>query len=283
MPLPDTVKVEIMNVDLTDLTPVPRWVDTLLKLHLPDRQVIAAIEAQTNRSEEKRRRWARYLAHLHDTHQCDVLLIVTCPTAATARWARQPYVVGLPQWHTLTVRPLVLGPDNIPIITDVPQAIEDINFTVMSAVVHAKSPSVDAILNTLSQALHHIDKGEAAELAEFTESGLGEGQARDLWRTLMATQTYTYVSELRAKGREEGRVEGREEGREEGRTEGREEGRTEGLIEGEAKSILLMLEVRGLAVTDEQRRRITSCTDTDQLEGWVRRAVTAAGTEDLFG
>ncbi|RCG21872.1 hypothetical protein DQ384_35950 [Sphaerisporangium album] len=266
MPLPDPVKVDIMNVDLTDLEPVPRWVDTLVMLHFPDTQVIVAVESQTKKSEEKRRRWARYLAHLHDTHRCDVLLIVTSRNAATARWARDPYVVGLPEWPALTVRPLVLGPDNVPAITDKDKAADDVYFAILSAVVHARSRNVDAILDVLSDALREIDKQEAADLAEFTESGLGKGHARDVWRTLMDTKTHPYISELRAKGRQEGR----------------EEGREEGLVKGEAKSVLLVLEGRGLAVTDVQRERISSCTDIGQLEQWLRRAGTVATTDELL-
>ncbi|MEV6981666.1 hypothetical protein AB0M95_10470 [Sphaerisporangium sp. NPDC051017] len=199
------LKGEIVNVDLTDLEPVPRWGGTLLRLHFPDGQVIAAIESLMEPSEEKRRRWVRYLAYLHDTYACDVLLIITCRDAATARWAREPYVVGLPTWHALTVRPLVLAPDNIPAITDRDQASQDVHFAILSALVHEKSPQVDVVLDVLSDALGDIDIEEAADLAEFTESGLGEGRARDLWRALMATKTYPYISELRAKGREEGR------------------------------------------------------------------------------
>ncbi|MEU9891804.1 hypothetical protein [Sphaerisporangium sp. NPDC051011] len=262
VPLPDPVKVEIMNVDLTDLEPVPRWVDSLLMLHYPDRQVIVAIESQTNRSEEKRRRWARYVAHLHDIHKCGVLLIVTCRSLATARWAEKPYEVGLPDWHTLTVRPLVLGPDNVPVILDRDQAAADIHFAILSAVVHARSRQADAILEVLADALRDIDKQEAVGLAEFTESGLGRGRARQLWRKLMATKTYPYISELRAKGREEGRKEGR--------------------AEGEANSILLVLEGRGLAITESHRKRITSCTDTGQLEQWLLRAGTVLTTDELL-
>ncbi|GAA1266487.1 hypothetical protein GCM10009677_18400 [Sphaerisporangium rubeum] len=254
MPLPDPIKVEIMNVDLTDLEPVPRWVDTLLKLQYEDGQVIAAIESQTARSEQKRRRWARYLAHLHDTYECDVLLIVTCATADTASWARSPYDIGPGRWPTMTLRPLVLGPDNMPPVTTEAEAAQDIHYAILSAVVHAKSPNVDVILDALSDALGHLDRKEAAGLAEFTESGLGAGPARNLWRTLMATKTHTYISEMRAKGR----------------------------VEGCAESVLVVLEGRGLTVTDAERERIIGCTDTDQLRQWLLRAVTAASVDELL-
>ena len=57
----------------------------------------------------------------------------------------------------------------------------------------------------------------------------------------------------------------------------------EGKQEGEADAILLVLEARGLDVSDAERERITSCTDLKQLKRWIIRAATAEKTGDLFG
>jgi predicted transposase/invertase (TIGR01784 family) len=66
------------------------------------------------------------------------------------------------------------------------------------------------------------------------------------------------------------------------REEGRREGRAEGEAKGEAQAILMVLEARGLAVTDAQRTRILGCTDLERLERWVRRAVTVKTAAALF-
>jgi hypothetical protein len=63
---------------------------------------------------------------------------------------------------------------------------------------------------------------------------------------------------------------------------GMREGKKEGKREGEAEAILLVLEARGLDVTDADRERITGCTDLRQLKKWLRRAATAEKTSDLF-
>lgn len=57
---------------------------------------------------------------------------------------------------------------------------------------------------------------------------------------------------------------------------------SQGEVKGEAKAILSFLTARGLAVSDEARARITSCTDLDQLENWTRRAATVESVEQLF-
>ena len=77
------------------------------------------------------------------------------------------------------------------------------------------------------------------------------------------------------------------QGREEGRKTGLEEGRKTGLEEGEARgraaSLLLVLEQRGLPMTDTQRTLIQECTDVAQLDAWLLDALTAATANDLLG
>jgi hypothetical protein len=46
--------------------------------------------------------------------------------------------------------------------------------------------------------------------------------------------------------------------------------------------VLVVLETRGLEPDEQQRARIASCADVDQLEVWARRAVTAQTVDDLF-
>jgi hypothetical protein len=56
----------------------------------------------------------------------------------------------------------------------------------------------------------------------------------------------------------------------------------EGEAKGEAKGVLLVPADRGIEVSDQVRERITSCTDTAQLELWLRRVVTVETADQLF-
>ncbi|MFE9105243.1 hypothetical protein [Actinomadura geliboluensis] len=58
--------------------------------------------------------------------------------------------------------------------------------------------------------------------------------------------------------------------------------RAKGRAEGEAKALLLVLEGRGIAVPNEVRKRVMSCVDSDQLEGWLKRAAVVDRAEDLL-
>jgi predicted transposase YdaD len=80
----------------------------------------------------------------------------------------------------------------------------------------------------------------------------------------------------------EGSELGRAEGEAKGRAEGEAKGLAEGEAKGEAKTVLAVLEARGLRVTAAQRERVLACTDLAQLEGWVRKAVTVKTTAELF-
>jgi hypothetical protein len=123
-------------------------------------------------------------------------------------------------------------------------------------------------------ALDTTDTETAAMYAEFTEAGLGDMPGLQIWRELMAIETFPYSSQLRSKGREEGR--------EQGLAEGREQGLAEGITRGEAASILRVLKRRQVAVDETSRKRIRSCTDLETLGAWLDRSLDVTAVDELF-
>lgn len=69
---------------------------------------------------------------------------------------------------------------------------------------------------------------------------------------------------------------------EEIRDEGRAQGQAEGQAAGRAKGLLLVLEARGIALSDETRKEIADCDDSQLLDQWLRRAATATSAEEVF-
>jgi len=65
------------------------------------------------------------------------------------------------------------------------------------------------------------------------------------------------------------------QGHERGRAEGKLEGKIEGKLESEAKLLLLVLEARGLPLSESERARIDACGDLETLTRWVVAAATA--------
>jgi predicted transposase YdaD len=61
-----------------------------------------------------------------------------------------------------------------------------------------------------------------------------------------------------------------------------EQGRQQGLATGRAEDVLRILNARGIAVDEEARKLILSCTDLTTLDQWFDRALTATRFSDLM-
>lgn len=169
---------------------------------------------------------------------------------------------GPHQLPTRTLRPVVAGPHNMPVITDPEEARADLALASLAAITHAAEPVINEILKTLSTALRDAPEDVADPIIEFTAQGLGNRPAKHLWRNLVAVDLSFYKSYISEEIRDEGRGEGR--------------------AQQGAEDVLLVLEQRGLDVTGDVRLRITECGDREILRHWLARAVTAPTAEAIF-
>ena len=64
--------------------------------------------------------------------------------------------------------------------------------------------------------------------------------------------------------------------------QGLEEGREQGLEQGKAEYLIKIIDARRIAMTDQERQQVTSCTDLTQLDQWFDRALTATTAADIF-
>ena len=198
------------------------------------------------------------------------MLLVVCQDRATAEWADRPVSFGPPQWPLLTLRPLVAGPHNMPLMTDPSEVRKDLALATLATITHGKNPDIGAVLKAVTTAL--VDTPDAVKnpVIEFISQGLGKLPAAALWRKLVAVDLSFFKSPLVEEIRDEARVEGRVEGRAEGETR------------RAAEDVLTVLAERGIDVPEEARERITECGDPEVLGRWLRRAVTAPTAEDVF-
>jgi hypothetical protein len=273
VPAPEPGGVTVLSTDLTEIQPLERRADSVLQAEFlvedATGKYILVIESQTDVERDRLRRWPHFIAHLHDKHDCPVLAVV-CSKQSTARWARQPIDIGMPGLILQTTRLVVFGPDNVPTVTNPEEAAADAMLAVFSALTHSRGTEARGILEALASALATIDEETASSLSEFTEIGLGETPSAEIWKAMMATRTYPFVSQTRLQGREEGRAKGL--------AEGRVEGRAQGL----AAAIFKVFDRRGIKVDDDSRERIESCTDADKLEAWLDQSFAVAKASDLF-
>lgn len=267
--IPHEPVIEVLPTDVTEMQPVERRVDTVLRLKPDDGSngLLLAIEAQGRRDEKKPSSWAYYLSYLSAKYDCPTLLLVVCQDRTTAEWAAGPFRHGWGGWTALSVRPLSLGPDNIPVITDPAEAAEHLALATFSAMTHGRHRDSPAILEALAQALGTADAESFKYYSTMLEIGLGGTPARDTWRKLMKNGTY---------------FPGRGTLIEETFLEGKSEGLTEGKSEGMAESVLLMLQQRQIPVSDEARNRILTHHDREDLKLWLARTLTVSTVDELF-
>jgi hypothetical protein len=277
--LPAWSEARLGSAEFTQVVPTEYRAD--LVVLLLDGQPIFAIvvEVQLSRDEDKRKSWPVYLTSLRSRIGCPTALLVVAPDAAIARWCAQPIELGHPGF---ALRPLVAGPDSIPVIVDKQAAEQDPELAVLSAMAHGHQDEVGAaIAQAVIGAARGLDADRSSFYVDLAVSSLSEAARRAL-EALMKSGSYVYQTEFVGQWIAKGRQEGMQEGMQEGRKVGLEEGLQKGLHDGELTALFEVLDARGLEVDDSTRQRLQACTDLAQLKLWVRKAVTVESVEELF-
>jgi hypothetical protein len=259
-PVPAYTEIRMESADLTQVTPTEYRADLVLRL-VAGRPVLAIVlEVQIAPDADKRFSWPEYLTGLRARMRCDCLLFVVTSDGATARWAAAPIELGHPGF---VLKPLVLGPDAVPIVVDATAAAAAPELAVLSVVAHANGPEDVAvrIAKVALDAVVGLDEERASFYNDFIVSRLGEA-ARAALEALMLSGKYEYQTEFAKKHIAIGRAQGE--------------------AKGEANAILEVLSTRGIEVPDAARDRILACADSALLLRWIRRAVTVASADELF-
>ncbi|MDA0567049.1 hypothetical protein LG943_22415 [Streptomonospora sp. S1-112] len=249
--VPEHDATELASENCTDLQPKEYRADVVVSLKRNETPVLAiVVEVQLRRDATKHFSWPVYLTTVRARLRCPTVLLVLCPTdATTASWAARPVDLGHPG---LTLTPIVLRPDQTPVIVDKDAAIAAPELAVLSAAAHGGEN--EKTLLACAHALRELtDEGLFALYYGFVVNAL-TGSASHAWEALVNSPSYTFKSEFANKF----------------------------LAQGKAESLFSVLDARGLEVSDTVRERITTCHDPDQLDVWVRRAATVDSAEDLF-
>jgi hypothetical protein len=263
--LPEFGETRLDSCDFTNVTPTEYRADavvTFIEQNVPVFAVV--IEAQLKRAAQKRLTWPVYLTTLRARLDCKTALLVLCDDVGVAEWCARPIEVSYPD---CVVTPLVLGPDRVPVVTDLAVASSNPELTVLSALAHGAKPRRCEIFPALLAALKKVGKDHERLYYDLVFAGLPEAAQHDLEELLM---TMTANSEFRSDFLRNFA------------DERRAEGQAEGEAKGEARAVFTVLAARDIDVPDDARARIAGCTDLAQLETWVHRAVTATSVNDLF-
>ncbi|AXK87413.1 hypothetical protein IU443_19765 [Nocardia farcinica] len=261
--LPCYETVEPRSERAAVLAPTEYYADAVLAFRRGGDTVLAVVvEIQLRRDGDKLWSWPVYTASLRARLRCPVLLLVICPDPRTATWAAQPLHFGYGNPPT-TLAPLVLDPSSVPVVTDPDLAAELPELAVLSAVAHPDHPDHTEIWRALAIGLRTLGADPALRYHDFILTMLPRA-VRPAWEAFMSTglRDYNFTSDFARKYFAEGEAQGE--------------------AIGEAKSVLTVLDARGITVSDQVRETILSCRDLDQLQKWLRRALEVGRAEELL-
>jgi len=253
--LPAYTEARLASSDLTEVVPTEFRADAVVLL-VDGKPVLGVIvEAQLSRDERKRFTWPAYVSVLRARHECPVELLVLTPDSTVAAWASAP--INLDLAGGSVVRPRVLGPDAIPIVTDPAQAAREPELAVLSAMTHGNgdTKTAVAIAQAASSALGHLPHDHQVLYLALIASALGDAAKKAFKMHPEAEKIVEkFISERIDRSRASSR----------------------------AADVLDVLDARGLSVSAPQRERILACPDLDVLKTWLRRAAVVASADELF-
>ncbi len=278
LPLPVKAGVEILSGEIEQTSAPQHRADTVLLFGGPAREgrLGIVLEVQLTIDSAKRFAWPVYLAGIRAKLRCPVVLVVVTPDRTVRKWASSSISLGP---GGSQVQPLVLGPEEIPVVTDVSVARKNPDLALLSVIAHGEGPEATPVGMAALVAARDLDEEKAKVYADIVWTILGP-RSDQVQEALMQSgfEGYEYQSEFARKYVAQGRAEGEAKGK----AEGKAEGEAKGKAEGKADALLAVLAARALPLSEEQRQRILACRDLVQLDRWIARAVSVTTAAELF-
>lgn len=225
------------------------------------------VEVQRDKDPEKRYTWPCYEALIRERFRCPTHVLVIALRKDVAEWARQPIVHG-----TSVMYVIVLGPEDIPRITDLAEARANPALAVLSAAIHARFADGHRVSRAAVEALTCLPDAHLRVYSPLVFGNLSQAAIHVILEDIMQEHqenprqeegigyeaTMEILLDLRARSRDEGALRNR------------------------AAMLLRLLDRRALAVDEATRARVTACEDAVQLEAWFDRAVVASCIDEVF-
>ena len=239
----------LAEATLNSLVPTECSADAVVLLGNDEPVFGIILEAQLRDDPQKFFTWPVYAVTARAQHRCPFVVLVVTPSDATARWASQTIELGGGTW-----RGLVVGPEGIPVVTDVELATREPHLAVLSVLAHGRDddvPTAVAIATAATAGAAGLPEPTRVLYFALIESFLGEAARKSFAMLPQGQQFFSDAQRQR-------------------------------FAEGKAAAVLLVLEGRGLSVSPDQREQILRCSDGTTIDGWLRRAATVQTVDQLF-
>lgn len=280
--MPAYTEARVVSANLTDVVPAEYRADLVTILVQGDATVrVNVLEVQLGVDPDKRFSWPVYLTSTRKRHRCAVDLLVIAPEALVAKWCAQPIEIGPPGF---VLKPMVLQNQLVPIVTDEAQATRRPELAVLSAIAHGQTDAGPQIAEALVPVLEKLaDKDRSTMYLDLVYHSLNEAARRALEAKMLKNYVYTSPFGIKyAEGKTKGRDEGYADGRKEGLDEGRKAGLDEGRKAAKKESLLTILKVRGIDISEGARLRIDNENDVSIVERWLVQAANASSLDEVF-
>ncbi len=254
---------------------------------------LVVVEVQLSRDGDKPWRWDRYAAFLADRYRVPVFVVVLALRPSVKRWVDRKLALHAKRGRA--VQAVVLGPDDLPLLSSLAEASRTPELAAFAAAVRAFRRAEEAGAGS------RVGVTEASELAEAVRTALRAVKTLPADTVAVYSQILLRWSGSGSKLTHDGGVHMKVAGIEItepylihflqqvraaealGEARGLAQGAAEGEARGVARGLLLArLEARGLELTAAEQERVESEGDVSVLERWAARARTAVSAREVF-
>jgi hypothetical protein len=276
-PVPEHSSIVVVEAALDQLLPVEFRADLVFELRNAVNKLLLAIvlEVQRESDADKKFSWPVYVTVLRARKRCPACVLVIAPDASVATWAAKPIQLGLGPGDG-TVKPWVLGPAQLPRVTDPAVAAQEPELSVLSARAHGNEPDGFPVVRAALAGLEGLDPNTAAVYFQLIYDALREPMRSALEALIMANQQSEdvtwppFMQRLIDRGEAAAMRKWMLKGKHEGKHEAKRE-------------MIVKLALRaGIALTEEERARIEKCDDLATLDRWIDNALTSKTAVELF-
>ncbi|WP_345431850.1 hypothetical protein [Actinoallomurus vinaceus] len=178
-----------------------------------------------------------------------------CPDADAAAYYAEPIATELPGYIFQAV---VLGPKDVPIITDPAEVAAHPELAAMGVMMHGRQ---EPVLKAFVDALELVEPDYGPQYLEYAYNMAAAAVRRILEELVSSTSWPVYTPFAKQHfGR----------------------GKAEGRTEGEVHAVLTVLDSRGIEVPESARARIHACTDLQEIDAWLKKAGVVQTVDELF-
>jgi hypothetical protein len=257
LPLPVETDISLGPTDLTDVVPAKYLADAVVVVSDAASGVpvlVIIIEPQGRDDPTKEFSWPVYITAVRRAVQCRrAFLLVICPDPDEAEKCRRIIRTGHPGFD---LAPEVIDPLNAPGADGASPYLAIFAACIGAIDMETEQGARQVLTAIQATGASNADRERLTTIILTIASGAAQQILEDMMTTIEWKSDF---------------IEGFHR-----------QGREEGLEQGKAEYLLKIIDARRIAVTDQERQQVTSCTDITQLDLWFERALVATTAADIF-